>query len=142
MKNINIIKITTAILSFFSLNSMAVNIDESGYEKTILSACPEQSISLSIRTDPYSFLDENDGFFDNLKIDLIENRASKDYNLNVYGELLVYKNESTQYVFIKTMDLSTNDFKWINTDVLTGDPFKKELELLKNVEKDICGIKQ
>lgn len=135
--------ITTMLTGLTSFSSLAITIDINDFEQTSFKPCSTKFIDYELKTDSYSFLKyENNNILEIINFEGVQTRPSENYNVRVFGELNSYKNEKEQYYFIKTVDLETKEVKWINTDVLTGNPFLKESDILKKMENKICGIKE
>ncbi len=137
-----IIKITTMLMAVISFQTMAISFEKENFEKKSYYPCPTEHLDYEIRTDRYSFLEYKKTILEIINMDTLKERQSTDYKLRFFGELKSYKNEKTEYFFIKTFDMDTKEIKWTNTDIITGDPFMDADDVLIRMENKICGKKE
>lgn len=135
MKTKIILSIITTLISF---SSTAINFKDN-FKEDRFTPCPLKHLDMKVMTNQYSFLEKDSHFFDDFIKHNLKQRNSVNFDVQVFGELKSFKDEKTEYFFIKAIDKKTKNVKWLNVDVITGNPFFNEKDILKKVKNNICG---
>lgn len=95
--------------------------------------CPDKFIDYKLITDESSFLENKKRLFFRQN-----SYSAKEFKLKIYGSLKTENLDGVIYYFVKSKN-EKDEYLWLNTDVITLDPSLNEEQLLKRINKNICG---
>lgn len=124
-----------AMISAFALNATSLEKPTTKEELKQINVCEDKFIHHNFVSDENAFFKEEKTF--NFGI---VNHYMKDYKMDIFGVVVPFKNEkNVEYFYIKAVDSETKEERWVNTDILTGNPQLQQDDVIKRVEIKICG---